>query len=92
VKEKKGLIGIWVSGEYKIASIGLRLRRWVTYYGLSININPNLDNFRGIVPCGNAGFGVTSLEQQGVSTSVSYFDEVLKDRFVSIFEEDKKNW
>ena len=54
-------------GEAKIAAIGVRVRRWVSYHGMAINIDPDLDHYRGIVPCGIAEHGVTSLAALGVS-------------------------
>ena len=90
-------IGIWLvkeegknststrASELKIASIGLRVKNWISYFGLSINVNPNLDYFNGIVPCGNVGYGVTSLAQQGLKTSLTELDYVLKQRFNGIF-------
>ena len=53
-------------GEAKIAAIGVRVRRWVTYHGVAINVDPDLDHYGGIVPCGIAGHGVTSLAALGV--------------------------
>ena len=83
---EKDLIGIWVPERSKIASIGLRVRKWVTFFGFSVNINPELKYFNSIIPCGNVGYGVTSLEDQGVSTSMNQFDKVLKNHFFSIFK------
>ena len=88
-----GRVGIWVgpndmcrsSKERKIASIGLRVRRWISYYGISINVNPKLEYFQGIVPCGNEGFGVTSLHNEGLKTTVTELDVVLKKQFEKKF-------
>lgn len=79
-----GRIGIWVGEgpeEAKIAALGLRLRRWVTLHGFSINVDPDLSHFGGIVPCGISEFGVTSLEAQGKETSMSRVDAWLKRSF-----------
>ena len=62
-ERREGRIGVWVargSGEDKIAAIGVRVRRWVTYHGMALNIDPDLDHFRGIVPCGIAIPGTAS--------------------------------
>ena len=72
----KDKIGIWVMNdkknncEEKIGSLGLRIRKGVSYHGISLNINPNIEYFSGIVPCGNEGSGVTSIEKIGVKISV----------------------
>ena len=63
-----GRIGIWVgdgAGEAKIAALGIRVKRWVTLHGFSINVDPDLSHFAGIVPCGISEFGVTSLAALG---------------------------
>lgn len=79
-----GKIGIWVkdknslSGESKIAAIGIRVRKWVSFHGVAININPKLADFNGIVPCGIADSGVTSLEKLKSKISMEEFDKVLK--------------
>ena len=67
--------------EDKIAAIGLKLRKWVSFHGISININPNLEHFSGIIPCGEADFGVTSINDLGVSVSMDDFDRALKSNF-----------
>jgi len=80
----EGRIGIWtldVDGrEAKIGAIGVRIRRWVTMHGLSVNLSPDLSHFAGIVPCGIAEFGVTSLERLGKPISVAQWDAVLLAR------------
>ena len=63
-ERRNGRIGIWVEHngrEEKIAAIGVRVRRWVAYHGLSLNVNPDLSHYKGIVPCGLPDFGVTSM-------------------------------
>jgi lipoyl(octanoyl) transferase len=80
----QGRIGIWVDwngSEAKIGAIGLRVRRWVTLHGFSVNICPELSHFSGIVPCGIAGFPVTSLAEMGVSDGHDRFDLALRRRF-----------
>ena len=63
----KGKVGIWVNNEEKIASLGLRIRKGISFHGISLNINPNLEHFSGIIPCGNENSGVTSIEKIGLN-------------------------
>jgi lipoyl(octanoyl) transferase len=80
----QGRIGIWTTGpdgrEAKIGAIGVRVRRWVTMHGFAVNIAPDLTHFSGIVPCGIADFGVTSLADLGVELAPGAFDEALRAR------------
>ena len=89
-ERRDGRVGIWVerSGgeEEKIAAIGVRVRRWVTYHGVALNIDPELDHYRGIVPCGIAEHGVTSLARLGVATTMTAVDDALRATFGEIFE------
>jgi lipoyl(octanoyl) transferase len=81
-----GRVGIWVDeagGEAKVGAIGVRVRRWVTLHGFSVNIDPDLNHFAGIVPCGLADFGVTSLARMGTVSSMKQFDDALRNRFDS---------
>jgi lipoyl(octanoyl) transferase len=71
--------------EKKIAAIGVRVRHWITLHGIAINIDPNLGHFSGIVPCGIADAGVTSLADLGVEVSISELDRVLQDQFKKVF-------
>ena len=76
-----GRIGIWTdtpAGEAKIGAIGVRVRRWVTLHGFSVNLHPDLSHFGGIVPCGIADFGVTSAKALGISIAPDQFDAALK--------------
>lgn len=88
----KDKIGIWVMNdkknncEEKIGSLGLRIRKGVSYHGISLNINPNIEYFSGIVPCGNEGSGVTSIEKIGVKISKNKFDNILISNFEKIFK------
>ncbi len=78
-----GRIGIWVTKdgrEAKIGALGLRVRRWVTMHGFSVNLAPELSHFSGIVPCGIADFPVTSLDEMGIADVQPRFDLALKDR------------
>ena len=82
-------IGIWVvkpgGREAKIAAIGVRVRRWVTYHGVAINLEPDLEHFAGIVPCGISGFGVTSLADLGLTTTMPELDAALLATFEEVF-------
>ena len=83
-RREPGRIGIWTGhgpAEAKIGAIGVRVRRWVTMHGFSINVAPDLAHFGGIVPCGIAEYGVTSLEKMGLIPSMKLLDQALKDSF-----------
>jgi lipoyl(octanoyl) transferase len=83
-------IGVWVARpegrEEKIAAIGVRVRRWVTYHGVALNVDPELDHYRGIVPCGITEHGVTSLAALGVRATMAEIDGVLRATFAEVFE------
>jgi len=85
------LPGIWVntgngiSGLDKIASIGIRISRWVTWHGIAINLNPSLDAYDAIVPCGITDGGVTSFSNLGVIVSMDDLDQALKEQFPKFF-------
>ncbi len=90
-ERRDGRVGIWVetpAGEAKIAALGVRVRRWVSYHGIAINVNPDLSHFNGIVPCGLAGYGVTSLHAQGLTTRLDDLDHALKQTFLRAFDDD----
>ncbi len=81
-----GRIGIWTghgTNEAKIGAIGVRVKRWVTLHGFSINVAPDLTHFTGIVPCGIADFGVTSLEALGKSARMAELDAQLRATFLT---------
>jgi len=87
-------VGVWVrrpdkgpTVEDKIAAIGIRVRRWVSFHGVSLNVEPDLDHFTGIVPCGISEHGVTSLVDLGYPVSMPEVDAVLRARFEAIFGE-----
>ena len=92
----KGLIGVWVedktkknedgSFHHKIASIGLRIRKWVTYHGLSLNLNPNLKHFENIVPCGVRDKGVTSIQKIIGKICSKEIDKLFQKKYVEIFK------
>jgi lipoyl(octanoyl) transferase len=71
--------------EHKIAAIGVRVRRWVSYHGISINLAPDLGHYRGIVPCGIAGHGVTSLQAEGRTADMAALDAALRGTFDEAF-------
>ncbi len=82
-------VGVWLrrpdGGEDKVAAIGVRVRKWVTYHGISINVAPDLSHYEGIVPCGIAGHGVTSLAKLGVGASLEDVDAALEHTFEAAF-------
>ena len=87
-ERREGRVGIWVPGavEKKIAAIGVRVRHWVTYHGIAINLNPDLSHFSGIVPCGISEHGVTSIHDQGhKDVTMDDLDSALNKTFSLIF-------
>jgi lipoyl(octanoyl) transferase len=84
-----GRIGIWVgegAAEAKIGALGVRVKRWVTLHGFAINVAPDLAHFGGIVPCGIAEFGVTSLAAQGKQMPLTRVDAALKRSFLAFLK------
>jgi lipoyl(octanoyl) transferase len=84
-----GKIGIWTKhggSHAKIAAIGIRVRKWITYHGIAVNICNNLDLYSGIIPCGIDNFPVTSLKKLDVKTTMDHFDFILKREFKKIFQ------
>lgn len=92
-ERREGRVGIWVerkdpvSGarEDKIAAIGVRVRRWVTYHGIAVNVEPDLEHFSGIVPCGISAHGVTSLVDLGLPVGLADLDAALRAGFPGVF-------
>jgi len=96
-EKRDGRVGVWVArpdkpplpdgspAEDKIAAIGVRLRRWVSFHGIAVNVEPDLTHFSGIVPCGISGYGVTSLVDLGLPITMPEFDAVLKQAFAEVF-------
>ncbi len=90
-ERRDGRVGIWVDRgagrEDKIAAIGVRVRRWVTFHGIAVNVDPDLEHFGGIVPCGIADshLGVTSLRALGSAANLADLDSVLKRTFTALF-------
>ena len=87
-ERREDRVGIWVkrgSHEDKIAALGIRVRKGVAFHGISLNVNPALEHFSGIVPCGVAEHGVTSLADLGISASMQAVDAALAKHFENIF-------
>ena len=87
-ERREGRVGVWVvdgASEAKIAAIGVRVRRWVTYHGVSLNVAPNLDHYRGIVSCGIREHGVTSLADLGIEATMEEVDRSLRETFETLF-------
>ncbi|PIE14213.1 MAG: lipoate-protein ligase B [Rhodobacterales bacterium] len=94
---RPGRVGVWVQrkdkplmpdgslAEDKIAAIGVRLRKWVSFHGISINVEPDLEHYSGIIPCGIRQYGVTSLVDLGLPVTMADLDTALKRTFESIF-------
>lgn len=87
---RPGRVGVWVvredrGTEDKIAAIGVRIRKWVSFHGISINVEPDLDHFDGIIPCGIKEFGVTSLVDLGLPVTLPDLDVALKRTFFEVF-------
>ena len=96
-ERREDRVGVWVvrpdkpplpdgtPREDKIAAIGIRLRKWVTFHGISLNVDPDLENYSGIVPCGVEGHGVTSLVDLGLPVTMEDVDIVLRQEFEKLF-------
>ena len=87
-ERREGRVGIWVQRglkEDKIAALGVRIKRWVTFHGVALNVDPDLTHFSGIVPCGVKAHGVTSLAELGILVSTADVDIALKQSFKKIF-------
>jgi len=85
---REGRVGVWVEqtpAEAKIAAIGVKLRRWVSFHGISLNVRPDLSHFTGIIPCGLPDYPVTSLGELGVEASMADADAALRAAFGRIF-------
>ena len=99
-ERRAGRVGVWVGRpdkpalpdgsphEDKIAAIGVRIRHWVSFHGISINVEPDLSHYAGIVPCGIAGHGVTSLVDLGMPVTLADLDMALAETFVEVFGDD----
>jgi lipoyl(octanoyl) transferase len=89
---RPGRVGVWVerkgpgwTREDKIAAIGVKLRHWVSFHGISLNVEPDLEHFSGIIPCGQTEHGVTSLVDLGLPVTMDEADEALKQSFIAVF-------
>ncbi|WP_426012672.1 lipoyl(octanoyl) transferase LipB [Caulobacter sp. DWR2-3-1b2] len=89
---REGRVGVWVerkgpgwSRDDKIAAIGVKLRKWVSFHGISLNVEPDLEHFSGIVPCGQTEHGVTSLVDLGLPVTMDEADEALRASFTRVF-------
>jgi lipoyl(octanoyl) transferase len=90
-ERREGRVGIWVEQEEqerKIAAIGVRLRHWISFHGVSLNVAPDLTHYGGIVPCGISEHGVTSLADMGIAASMEQVDDALKNAFYQVFEDE----
>jgi lipoyl(octanoyl) transferase len=95
---RDGRVGVWVDRtqpggrvrEVKIAAIGVRLRRWVSFHGISLNVEPDLEHFTGITPCGidDPRYGVTSLVDLGLPVDMDEADEALRQAFRTVFNSE----
>ena len=90
-ERREDRVGIWVDlengQEKKIAAIGIRVRHWIAFHGIAINVNPKLEHFSGIVPCGIVEHGVTSLLDLGIDCTMADVDAILKATFIQKFTE-----
>ena len=86
-RPEKPLLADGTMAEDKIAALGIRLRKWVTFHGLSLNVDPDLDHFGGIVPCGISAYGVTSLVDLGLPVMMADVDIRLRTAFEAVFGE-----
>ncbi|MGE3907091.1 MAG: lipoyl(octanoyl) transferase LipB [Reyranellaceae bacterium] len=87
-ERREGRVGVWVvdgGREAKIAALGVRVRHWVSFHGVSLNVDPDLGHYAGIVPCGISQHGVTSLARLGIVVSMPEVDMVLRETFEEVF-------
>lgn len=88
-ERREGRVGIWVvnpdGSEDKIAALGIRIRRWISFHGVALNVDPDLSHFDGIVPCGIKAHGVTSLAKLEVEATMDEIDAALKRQFEIVF-------
>lgn len=85
----EGRVGIWTDDggqEAKIGAIGVRVRRWVTFHGFAVNVDPDLSHFSGIIPCGLPEFSITSLAKLGIGADMAAFDNALRLTFERFLE------
>jgi lipoyl(octanoyl) transferase len=101
-ERREDRVGVWVQrperpaltggamAEDKVAAIGIRLRRWVSFHGFSLNVDPDLEHFTGIVPCGISGYGVTSLVDLGLPVGFTDVDPLIRQNFERVFGDTRK--
>jgi len=89
-ERREGRVGIWINEgggrESKIAAIGVRVRHWVSFHGVALNVDPDLGHYRGIIPCGVSEHGVTSLARLGVKADMPAVDAALRETFAEVFD------
>jgi lipoyl(octanoyl) transferase len=89
-ERRPGRVGIWIDEgggrESKIAAIGVRVRHWVSFHGVALNVDPDLSHYRGIVPCGVSEHGVTSLARLGRPAAMPEVDAALRQAFAEVFD------
>ena len=91
-QRREGHPGIWVDGDGrmdKVAAIGVRISRWVTWHGIAVNLDPSMDGFGAIIPCGVRDGGVTSLRRLGLDIDIATLDAALTDSFAAHFPEPR---
>ena len=91
-RRRDGHPGIWVDGDGrmdKVAAIGVRISRWVTWHGIAVNLDPSMDGFGAIIPCGVRDGGVTSLRRLGLDIDMATLDAALTDSFAAHFPEPR---
>ena len=98
-ERRDGRVGIWVqrgashnpaSREDKVAAVGVRVRKWISYHGIAINVEPDLEHFSGIIPCGIAEHGITSLWDLGITATMTEVDTALMQTFEQVFKRSLK--
>lgn len=94
-RREEGRVGIWTNdpelGEAKIGAIGIRVRRWISLHGFSLNVAPDLTHFGGIIPCGISEYGVTSLSKIGINADMATADAALLAEFAAFLTELKRS-
>ena len=89
-ERRAGRVGIWIADkaagtEAKIAAIGVRVSRWVSWHGVALNVEPDLSHFSGIIPCGVRAHGVTSLAAMGITATMTEVDSALRGAWSEVF-------
>lgn len=88
-RQRTGRVGVWICEpgqiEKKIAAIGIRIKKWISFYGISFNIDPDLSYYQGIIPCGLSAYGVTSLKDQNINVTKDQVNTLLEKNFEKVF-------